>query len=88
MFNSKQTFCENSSHGVSTSFLFINVANVDNDNCFRDVEYLSQAGTLTVTEETLPSVGMLHKKSTKSDSKKKFKKGELKIMKALPMNMI
>ena len=73
MFNPKQTFCENSSHGVSTStsFRFINVANVDNDKCIRDVEYLSQEGTLTVTKETLPSVGMLHKKSTKSDSQKR-----------------
>ena len=71
MFKPKQTFCQNSLHGVSTSFRFINAANVDNDKCIRDVEYLSQAGTLTVTKETLPSVGMLHKKSTKSDSQKR-----------------
>ena len=84
MFNPKQTFCENSSHGVSTSFRFINVANVDNDKCIRDVECLS----LNCDKGDIAIGWNVTQEINKVGFPKKVKKGEIKIMKALPMNMI
>ena len=84
MFNPKQTFCENSSHGVSTNFRFINVANVDNDKCIRDVECLS----LNCDKGDIAIGWNVTQEINKVGFPKKVKKGEIKIMKALPMNMI